>query len=457
MFFCIDGFSLNILILFGIFQIITQILTISTPEWDFSKSTKKIENDTIYISIAFFDSKILKTYIRNNKNYLQIENESIEITFSEINSFIHINDVYYICPNDYNNTNIYKYSLSTKTLVAIENPQLNSSERTPSKWSIKCLYGKYSSDSIIDNTEISSKIINQNIIISFLDTSYIYLFLTQTETWKELLKTDQYIIDTSLDENYIIENGVFYSLNMTIFDTSYKFCQYKIQFFNSNNNYFSLILDNITSIFTSLSSPYLFSKLYTSVTNGNSIYLTTFDTTNIIMKLELNFVEDIAYSSTFPLVIDYDTYNIINFGFIGNGHYYYYLVQSNITKIQYWGIGEIKSNTIIFNSKKEIISIRPYVASKTSLLVETTEGFFFLCALTADSFNCNECDFSLNLFLNPSEKNFCKVNNTSQGKIESCNPEEIYSKDKDTCVSCNSRDDTYIYMPGGYCLVGCDI
>lgn len=59
MFFCIDGFSLNILILFGIFQIITQILTISTPEWDFSKSTKKIENDTIYISIAFFDSKIL--------------------------------------------------------------------------------------------------------------------------------------------------------------------------------------------------------------------------------------------------------------------------------------------------------------------------------------------------------------------------------------------------------------
>lgn len=139
---------------------------------------------------------------------------------------------------------------------------------------------------------------------------------------------------------------------MTIFNTGYKFCQYKIQFFNSNNNYFSLILDNITSIFTSFSSPYLFSKLYTSVTNENSIYLITFDTTNIIMKLELNFVEDITYPSTFPLVIDYDTYNIINFGFIGNGQYYYYLVQSNITKIQYWGIGENQSNTIIFNSKK---------------------------------------------------------------------------------------------------------
>ena len=48
---------------------------------------------------------IQKFYIRNNKTYLQIENESIEITFSEINSFININNVYYICPNDYNNTN----------------------------------------------------------------------------------------------------------------------------------------------------------------------------------------------------------------------------------------------------------------------------------------------------------------------------------------------------------------
>ena len=102
------------MILFSLL-LIKRVLS-STPIWNFSSNSHTIDESSLTLSSVSYLSETISTYIKNGQYYMQTSSNSININFTQIDSFVIINNIFYICPKDEKHPSIYKYNPSTNSI-----------------------------------------------------------------------------------------------------------------------------------------------------------------------------------------------------------------------------------------------------------------------------------------------------------------------------------------------------
>ena len=189
--------------------------------------------------------------------------------------------------------------------------------------------------------------------------------------------------------------------------------------------------------------------IYSSTSNFVSGYYTdSYDYLNIQQK-ESNFVKN--EKSPFEFV---DNVEINEIRFINNYKYAYYNISNPTNGKTYYGIIDIQTNKVVFNTDKEILSFIPY--SIKSMLAITSDGVYEVCVIKKDGacIDSWDCTTGNNYYLS-TEGNECGTFNSNNcaSKIyliregmcsESCD-ESIYVLNGNRCGLCSDFDENKPY------------
>ena len=416
--------------------------------WDMTKSSTEVSSTKLFISKVTLDTETISTYKQNDKYYIEIGSSSIEITsFTGIDSFVKWDNKYYICTKGVDKPPIMKYDGSSLT-----NLGLPSGFGDYSKWVPKCYYRPKAQQSKTSNA----------IIVAFLQTKWFYWYNANLGKWaNEINSVEDFIMDVIIEETYHSEeNGFYYTYFYYYHQGQYGIIRGKmtinagsegtepknqqinnIRYLSLTNLGYSKIILNSSSI----SNFYFY--LITYGDSGNTIYKITTTDGN-------NYSAGTSFSLPLETVFSPNTYTITNFDFINESQYYYY--QATSGGVNYWGMGEISTSTIVFNSKDAINSIGEYSTSKRGVLVTTDTKAYFVCPYSLSSLTCDECSSGM-LLLNHLEKNVCITSSSNMDNnngVYSCKAGYIITS-SNTCASC-SQSGGYTVSPGGACETICD-
>ena len=423
----------------------------SVNTWDMTKSSTEVSSSTkIYVSKVTLDSETISTYKENNEYYIEIGSEKKKITeFTGIDSFVKFNNMYYICTNGVDKPPIMKFDPNTLDLTNLGLPY---GVNEYSKWVPKCYYRPKAQQDKTANA----------IIIAFLQTKWFYWYKAYKGEWgNQINKVEDFILDVIIEETYHSEdNGYYNTYFYYYYQGKYGIIRGKMTINsgdeatepknNEINNIKYLTLNNLgySKIILTASSITNFSfYLITYGDSGNTIYkITTTDGSN--------YSAGTSFSLPLESVFSPNTYTITDFNFINESHNYYY--QATSGGVNYWGMGEITTSTIVFNSKDPINTIGEYSTSQRGVLVTTDTTAYFVCPYSLSFLTCNACS-SGKLLLNYLEKNTC-VSNTdnmdNNNGIYSCKPGFMVTS-SNTCVSC-ATSGGYTVSPGGACETDCN-
>ena len=163
-------------------------------------------------------------------------------------------------------------------------------------------------------------------------------------------------------------------------------------------------------------------------------------------------LNDSNYSATFPLSDKLGT--IYDIQFINDSPLYFY----NITDKNgntFWGLSDIRNNTVLFNSNEPIKSMSPLVG--ISIKVTTDSGSFEICPYMYSNGLCTECKANEVLFINSFGNNTCVINSNVhiKGKYGYCTLAEYFDEKTLSCKPCSS-DVAFTFYPNNICIQNCD-
>ena len=364
------------------FALITKISS-SELIWEFEKVAINLLSNSDSYTYTITQGKVNNTEFRlekkiikegnkiNHNNTLYINQKFIEdVDWEDIDSFYNVKGNNYICPTGKKHMHIYNNS----RLVRVS-PE---SFKPLSNWELKCYYleEKYVLLTFFLNNENNEEIqiykydLNTELLkedlISIRDNDIRALFGFRWTTDDSGKNKDSFIAITSnsgtIDlKNYIFQGNEFGNEGRVTIGNS--FGNTKVNHDNYRN-YFYLVSYNSNSF----TSGYI--KETNNITKDNIESNKNNITTDDIFK---DYVENIYINSV----------NLIK-----NSKYAYYEV-SNGGKT-FHGMIDIESKKIIFNTKEEIISFKPY--TNNSMLAITSKSAYKICAIKGSDNDCiDEC------------------------------------------------------------------
>ena len=433
------------MILFSLL-LIKRVLS-STPIWNFSSNSHTIDESSLTLSSVSYLSETISTYIKNGQYYMQTSSNSININFTQIDSFVIINNIFYICPKDEKHPSIYKYNPSTNSIEAIQIPSTITS--SGQNWTVKCLYGV--------KTKKNNDDINTVIVVPFSGTQYIYGYDTYTSSWGDKLEEVTYFTNANIESQIIGNNdNSYYQLYATLIcNSEIKVIKYQVFFDDHQVRYSKTMSSNFDGSEQNLGTS--ISYIDTSVTNSPVFYSITYKDGQIVMSKNTvssnnQNKNDSTYSATFPLSDKLGT--IYDIQFINDSPLYFY----NITDKNgntFWGLSDIRNNTVLFNSNEPIKSMSPLVG--ISIKVTTDSGSFEICPYMYSNGLCTECKANEVLFINSFGNNTCVINSNVHinGKYGYCTLAEYFDEKTLSCKPCSS-DVAFIFYPDNNCIQNCD-
>ena len=421
-----------------------------TPLWNFNLSTTNIlngnESESLLIhTSSYFDYtiKLFHTFskssegISQNKNIIIFNKDNIEIIkndveFNDIHSFIrttHNNvEYYFICPKGPN------YPLMSKNLKNWEIIEIGTLNEDSN---LLCYY--HSSH-------------NENILLfMFSNNENVYGFSVRTYE-KKTFNFSSHILDFIFQDGNDNENMIIVHLKENIIYlelVTFSFIDINIKTDNNYNiidtNPFSIVQCN----FVGLNNSYLLYCL--TYDKNNSNFSLGYSSSNITFSK----VKTTSFNKYSNIPFEFkNNFKIQSIKLIKNTHFAQYIINvdekdpiSEINKeITYFGILDMSTNKILFNSNEKIKKFYPSNTITNEFIIVTESSVYKLCGTAKYEGNCiTQCsDF---LKLDPENYNTCTNDDSCNGLkykpynicISKCDTDIFYNDGKN-CGLCKYFD-----------------
>lgn len=380
----------NIIIFFLLFFFVETIF----PKWNFENASFNLLNETnnyrySYIiynkDVSNYELTLSKTIYKEgseikDENNLDIINKnnnekfSVNVDWEDINNIIFYNNILHICPKG----NFHPYYYNNQTL---NTHSMYNFPTDISSWDLKCfiyddlLIAIYSGNDFLFSYnpdlngwtkinidfELNDLLWNKLAIID--DTNYQLPGLTISQDNTLSLSKLNFLLDFSIGLGIESYKNITKGLQSNL-----------ISYFDENSHFFFLSYDNDKI----LSGYYIDATEITvdNIENINPVINTDFD-------LEQNSVQYIKV--------------------IKDSRYLFYEIDIN-SKI-YYGIFDIITNQILFNTNEVIKKYIPF--SKYSMLAITDNSAYEICIISVDGKCIEKCDND-DIIINTKGKNYCK-------------------------------------------------
>jgi len=403
------------------------------PLWNFEKTainltlpysdtfTKKLYDKQLTLNktiIRSKDSISLKNIITiiNNQNQLIITNKD----WDNIESFYEYDNNYYICPKGKYNMNKCYRSYNNE----VKCDELSYINDNNQEWELKC-FAHYNHNLITAfylNTSI--KIQSYNFIKpKWMGNFTIHEGLLDFKWTTDTVSTNKYLIfaigmngeEIDLFLTYTTYNGnEGFTVESIKTNKVYKSLTYKHACFKNDNLYF--------------------------ITYNNKEFISGFKT--LEEKITESYFDNIKMNinENSPLKF-YDEITINKINFIEESQYVYYNISTDKNET-YYGIIDIESNKIIYNTNKELSVFKPF--SSSSMLAISGSSAYLICTFNDGNKCIYKCDNN-NPLIDTTKPNSCGnvcSNFTLIPEnicIESCN-ENIYTIKDNQCGLCKDID-----------------
>ena len=335
--------------------------------------------------------------IINGENKLIIENKD----WDNIESFYEYDNNYYICPKG----KYYMHKCYKDNKVKcdeIKHDIINNRE-----WELKCFYhDKY--------FLVTNFYLNTNIKIKSYN-------LSKTE-WNVGFEIHEGLLDFNWTTKAI--NNKYYKIfaigmNGEKIDLFFGDISYDDNKFSTG----SISTKNIYQSLTYQHACFIKNRLY-FITYNNTTFISGFTTLNEEVTQNNFYSINMTINENSPLNF-YDEITINKINFIEESQYVYYNISTNKSET-YYGIIDIESNKVIYNTNKKISEFKPF--SKSSMLAISGSSAYLIC--TFKNKDSKECLYK------------CDNNNPL---IDTTNPN-----------SCGNNCSNYILMPENICIESCD-
>ena len=200
-----------------------QLALSTTPTWKMSYTTQEITtSDSKPIqSELHFQATSIRTYTDGTNNYISVTSDSTtkecKFPFLAINSYVAIENIFYICPSGLGQLRVYRYLFDTNTYDDMELPEeISKNSKYSSKtWELKCMYRpRFSANS---NTSLS-----KSFIVGFLGIDYVF--------WYTEFKNNSKFLKVSYLENYIFD--IHFDDDITLVGDTCKYYGYYYFYYN---------------------------------------------------------------------------------------------------------------------------------------------------------------------------------------------------------------------------------
>ena len=387
------------------------------PLWNFEKTAinLKLPYSGIFTKTVYEKQLILNKTIIQSKdvisqnNIITIINKENQLIITDkdwdiIDSFYEYWNNYYICPKGkYNMNKCYKNNGNNE--VVCEEISYNNDNNQ--EWELKC-FAHYNHSFITAfylNTAISIQSYNLNDfkwmgnfnihdgLLDFIWTTDAiegnkYIFFAIGMNGKEI---DLFLTYTTYNDNKEFSVGSISTKKV------HEGLAYKHACFNNDNLYF--------------------------ITYNDKEFISGF--TKLKEKISENYFKSIemTINENSPLNF-YDEITINKINFIEKSQYVYYNISTD-KNVTYYGIIDIESNKVIYNTNKELSEFKPF--SNSSMLAISDSSAYLICTFKSNDDKClYKCD----------DKN---------PLIDTTNPN-----------SCGKECSNYILMPENICIESCD-
>ena len=364
------------------------------------------ENYEIILSKTIFkegslikDENNLDIMINNNKKY------SNNVDWEDIDNIISYNNIVHICPKGefhpfyYDGINLYNHSMYNFPTNAIS-------------WDLKCF------------------MYNGLLIAIYSGNYFLYSYNSELNGWIKInidFKLNDLLwnrLKMSDDYNYLLPGLTISEDNNLALSKLYILLDFSIGIEIDSYKNFSKGLETSTLLYFD---------------ENNSFYFLSYDSDKILSGY---------YNNSEQITID----NIENIEPIINSHFNlepnkiqyinnikrkrYAFYQLNYNNIFYYGIFDILSNQILFNTKEEIKKYIPF--SNYSMLAITENSAYEICAISVDGKCIEKCDND-EIIINTEGKNYCKCPNfyfiPGYKCIDTCNL-NFYTSNNNQCGLC---------------------
>ena len=424
--------------LFYNFLLLQLFLYISTfdQEWNFKNASFNLLNESnnfrfkyvIYNKTISNYEVILSKTIYKNENLIKDEN-IIEITntnnkqiyssnvdWEDINNIIDNNNILHICPDG----NFHPYYYYNNKL---NNHTMYNFPDTSQTWNLKCY--KY-----------------ENILLAiYSNQNFLYNYNNDLNGWTKI-SLDFKLNDLLIDQIKKVGNNIYQLPGLSNLQNNKlalsKFnviIDFSISFdMDSYNNFFNFTYSTqILSYFNENSNFYFIYNFIELLKSG--YYDGTKEITN-------DNIQDIKPIINFDM--DFLEYPILYILSIKNTKYNYYKV-NGFNNIYYYGIIDIKTNQVLFNTKEKINKFIPF--SEYSMLAITDSSAYEICPIRVDGKCIEKCDND-EIIINIEGSNYCKCNKyyfiPGYKCIDDCDL-NIYTNNGDKCGLCKYLGGNKIY------------
>ena len=372
--------------------------TISNYEVTLTKNLNKNGNQ-------IKEKNILSIINNNNQNEKYINN----VEWEDIDSIIYYNNILHICPKG----TFHPYYLDNNELY---NHTIYNFPEDIDEWDLKCY-------------------MNSNLFIAiYTNNHFLYSYNSDLKGWTRII-LDFWLNDLLWNQMKIVDDNNYYQLpGLTIYP----------------NNIISLSKINLIIDFSIVLGIEYNKNLITNVNhnqyysffNGNNkFYLLSYGTNDIKsgyyidnQEISSDNLENINPTINDIYEINLEGALIENMNILKGTRNAFYKIEYNNN--YYYGIFDIITNQILFNTKEKIIKFIPF--SKYSMLAITEGSAYEICPIRVDGKCIEKCDND-EIIINYDGSNYCKCSNfyfiPGYKCIDTCDL-NIYTNDTNKCGLC---------------------
>jgi len=445
------------------FYLTFQVLCV-IPEWNLTQAGEDLLGDSNEITYTISDRnfygnnlKMEKQIKRNSttgeittENYITINNDKKKVDFEQVQSFYSLYNIYIICPKG----RFHPYNFNKEEYII---PKGFKGE----KWDLSCY---------LENTA------QFLLVFYFMNGSNKNLYLTNSDD-----KIDWYN-GTSLNNveiyNYLLKytaisgkNNVYQMIGLLKNDSrmELRYLEATLQK-GDGNQYITIKNNNKTIIKIGNYSQGTFKSIYISNKEEYLYYFYYFNYNNIsdfTSGYSPNAISSFSdYSGIENIKIIENNYTHFEFfnemeieemNFLLDNKFLYYKMKDQKEETTYYGIFDIESNKIIFNTKENIIKFIPHTDG--AMLAITNKTAYKICAYKDNNACTDTC--SNNNYLLDIEGNKCGSScpsgkylfNPSGVCINQCD-QSLYILEGNTCELCKDKNNStpYKLVNGTDCL-----
>ena len=248
-----------------------------------------------------------------------------------------------------------------------------------------------------------------------------------------LVKKDGYLqlVATKYDFNKTEQQNI-YTNNKTLIKIK-KYTQAYFNNFHFNNSFFYFTYNNIHDFTSGYSTE--------SVSNEKFVDYSVIDNVKFNNNLE----------SPFEFA---DEVEIKEMNIMYNNNFVYYKILNKVTNVTYYGILDIYTNKIVWNTEKEVTLFMPYIRARytsnqgnyeyaDSMLVITKDSAFQVCAIKHNDGCVNKCPDNTKMVID--------VDGTKCLSSESCTNDKRILLPEKICIPINQCNTTIYKINNTYC------